>query len=84
MQVYLYGNTRSDHSNSVLKKHGKKSRENPNVNRAQKSRAARPALCAHSRRDRAQTEGSHGKPQTLREKENIALELPQVEIWRSS
>lgn len=83
VQVYLYGNTRNDHSNLVLKKHGKK-KQKPNVNRAQKSRAARPALRAHSRRDRVQTEGRHGKPQTLREEENIVLELTQVEIWWSS
>lgn len=54
------------------------------MNRAPKIRAARPALRAHSRRDRVQTEGSHGKPQTLREEENTVLELTQVEIWWSS
>lgn len=54
------------------------------MSRAQKSRAVRPALCAHSRGVGVQTEGSHGKPQTLREEANIVLEMTREESWRSS
>ena len=61
-----------------------KSTGKSNVSRAQKSRAVRPALCAHSRGVGVQTEGSHGKPQTLREEANIVLEMTREESWWSS